>query len=282
MPKIRNVAQDMEDRNCSLTFLAEIWQKEHSKRHNFKITELFELKGITYISTPRSLRAGGGAAICARDEMFTLTKLNVTIPRKLEIVWGLLKPKEIIGKITKIIVCCFYCPPNSKKKTALIEHMTMTLHSLRSTFPNAGVIVSGDRNSLAIGKLLSIDSQLKQIVTKNTRGSSLLTVVITDLQCYYEEPYIVPPIDVDNPENGVPSDHNGVVVAPIRDKLKRPKYVKTIQPMPASSILNIGKVFTSETWDFMDPNLSPTDLTELYEYCTILVKLSTLFVQESK
>ena len=94
--------------------------------------------------------------------------------------------------------------------------MTMTLQALKSTFPNAGVIISGDRNDLSIERLKSVDPSLRQIVTKATRGpQNILTVVLTDLSIYYEEPIIVPPIDVDDPsKGGVPSDHNGVVVEP--------------------------------------------------------------------
>ena len=76
------------------------------------------MKGIKYISTPRpGTKRGGGAAIAARLENFSLSKLNIPIPRSLEVVWGLLKPKVITGKIIVIIVCCFYSPPRSKKNS---------------------------------------------------------------------------------------------------------------------------------------------------------------------
>ena len=153
MPKIWNFSTDMEDRQCSLSFLVEIWQKSESKKHQFKIEELLELHGIKYIS----IRRGGGAAIAANTERFSLSKLNIFIPNNLEITWGILKLREVTGKVTKIIVCSFYCPPQSKKKTSLIDHMTLTLQSLRSTFPRAGVIISGDRNDVSIERLRSVD-----------------------------------------------------------------------------------------------------------------------------
>ena len=249
MPKAWSLGTDMEDRQCPLTFLVEIWQKSESKRHQYKIEELLELKGIKYISTPRpGNRRGGGAAIAANIEQYSLSKLNIFIPDNLEITWGILKPKEITGKITKIIVCSFYCPPKSKKKTALINHLTFTLQSLRTTFPKAGVIISGDRNDMPIERLLSVDPLLKQTVVKGTRGPKILTVVLTDLHKYYEEPEIVKPIDVDDPtKGGVPSDHNGVVVTPRSDAdkpIKRTKTMKTIRPIPATSLLNIGQVLS--------------------------------------
>ena len=252
---------------CNLSFLSEVWQK-NSRRHNYKIDELFEMKGITYISTPRSCRRGGGAALVADSEKYTLTKLNIQIPSKLEIVWGLLKPTVVTGKISKIIVSCFYCPPKYKKKRALIDHMTLTLQSLRVTFPDAGVIISGDRNDLALVSLLSIDASLQQIVLKHTRRSKILTVVLTDLYSFYEEPEIVPPVNVDNPLSGaVPSDHNGVVVSPLvtNEPVKRIHFSKTIRPIPQSALDEMGKIITHENWQFMDSSLHPTQLTSLYE-----------------
>ena len=180
MPKIENFGADMEERNCSISFLTEVWEKSENKKHQFKIEELFEMKGMKYISTPRpGARRGGGAAIVVNTGKYSISKLNISIPGNLEIVWGLLRPIEVTGKITKIIACCFYCPPKSKKKTALIDHMTLTLQSLRTTFPTAGVLISGDRNDLSVDRLKSVDPSLRQTVLKSTRGLNIFTVVLT-------------------------------------------------------------------------------------------------------
>ena len=273
MPKLSSWATDMIDRMCSLSFLVEIWQKSENKKHIFKIEELLEMRGINYISTPRpGNRRGGGAAIAANIEHYSLAKLNISVPHNLEIVWGILKPRQVTGKIVKIIVCSFYCPPKSRKKNILIEHMTLTLQSLRLKFPGAGVIISGDRNDLKMEKLKSVDPALKQLVMKGTRGPKILTVVLSDLQKFYQEPEIVNPIDVDNPEKGgVPSDHNGVVVTPRSDcnnPPKRTKYVRTIRPITTSALNDIGQVLTQQTWQFMDPALTSTQLTELFQFYT--------------
>ena len=166
----------------------------------------------------------------------------------------------------------FYCPPRSTRKTALVDHMTLTLQSLRTTFPKAGVIMSGDRNDLSISRLLSIDPALVQTVLKGTRGQNILTVILTDLYLFYEEPQIVSPIDVDDPTKpGVPSDHNGVVMAPhtvMSQPVRRQKYVRTVRPITNSAINNIGQVLVKEEWKFMDTSLTPTELTELFEFYT--------------
>ena len=182
---------------------------------------------------------------------------------------GLIKSNQITGKINKIIVCCFYCPPRSKKKTVLIEHMTLTVQYLLNIYPKAAILISGDRNDLRIDRLLSVDKSLKQLVQKPTRGPNILTVLCSDLQVYYEEPIIVPPVDVDVPGKGVPSDHQGVVMNPRSTcdvPVKREKIVRTVRPITTSAINNLGEVLCEENWRFMDPVLNPTDLTELFSF----------------
>ena len=215
MAKSSSLAEDMWDRSTDISFLSEIWEQSENKRHQHKIEELYELKGYKYISTPRpGNRRGGGAAVVVNTSRFSVSKLNVENSNGLEIVWGIVKPNQVTGKINKIIVCCFYCPPRSKKKTALIEHMTLTVQSLLSVYPKAGILISGDRNDLRIDRLLSVDKSLKQLVKNPTRGPNILTVLCSDLEVYYEEPIVVPPIGVDVPGRGVPSDHQGVVMNP--------------------------------------------------------------------
>ena len=230
-------------------------------------------KCLKYISTPRpGARRGGGAAIVVNTEQYLISKLNVPTPNCLEIVWGLAKPNEVTGTITKIITCCFYCPPKSTRKTVLIDHMTLTLQSLLSTFPTAGILISGDRNDLGIDRLLTIDPSLRQIVNKGTRGPKILDVVLTNMNVFFNEPEIVDPIAVDDPKKGgVPSDHSGVIVEPRTDAeipIRKLKICRTIRPITSSAVSNIGQVLVDEKWQFMDPSLSPTSLTELLEYYT--------------
>ena len=52
--------------------------------------------------------------------------------QSLEVCWGILKPKKPTGHIKCIIVCAFYLPPNSRKKSALVEHISLNYFSLKS------------------------------------------------------------------------------------------------------------------------------------------------------
>ena len=193
--KIQNFSEDMLEREGDISFLTEVWQKEENKKHQQKIEEMFEMCGIRYISTSRpGTQRGGGAAIAVWTKKFTISKLNIAIPKSAEVVWGLLKPKVMTGNISTIIVCCFYSPPRLRKNSRLIDHLTVTLHSLLSIHSGAGVIISGDRNSIEIPALLSIDPTLRQVVKVPTRGLRTLDVIITNMSRYYHELITIPPI----------------------------------------------------------------------------------------
>ena len=107
-PKLNHLSEDIIESECDISFLTEVWEKKDNKKHQLRIEELFEMKGIKYISTPRpGAQRGGGTAIAVRTNKFAITKLNIAITRSVEVVWGRLKPKVVTGKITTISVCCF-------------------------------------------------------------------------------------------------------------------------------------------------------------------------------
>ena len=210
------------------------------------------MSGIKYISTPRpGAKRGGGAAIAIRQQNFTLSKLNIPLPSSVEVVWGLLKPKNITGKLSKFIVCCFYSPPRSRKKNILVDHLTLTLQSLLNIHHGAGIIISGDRNDLSIPTLLSIDPSLRQTVQHGTRGQKVLDIIITNLSRYYDQPVIIPPLQPDQPGHGAPSDHRGVVATPCsNNSVRNMKIKKKIRPLPESLLQVFKTKLESQNFHF--------------------------------
>ena len=53
-----------------VVFHSEIWEQKENKKHQFKIHEMLEMKEISYISTPRPNRRGGGSAITCNNKNF--------------------------------------------------------------------------------------------------------------------------------------------------------------------------------------------------------------------
>ena len=117
---------------------------------------------------PWKVRRGGGAAIIVNSRFCTIEKLSIVPPKPLEAVWAIVKPKSNPGKFKQIIVFSFYAPPRNRKTSELLEHITCNLQLQLQKFPNAGIIIAGDRNNISIERLLTIDHSLHQIVTKTS------------------------------------------------------------------------------------------------------------------
>ena len=119
--------KDILERSIQVAFCCEIWEKTENKQHQNEIEKMLEKDGLKYISTPRPT-GWGGAAIIVDQENFTLEKLNINIPDRLEIIWGIIKTKEETARFKRIIVCSFYSPPKSRKNGKLNDHIVTTLH----------------------------------------------------------------------------------------------------------------------------------------------------------
>ena len=110
MPKVNSFVEDMHQRDIGVALLTEVWEKAQKKKHIFQIDKMLHMEGLKYISTPRpSAKRGGGAAIVAPIEKFNLEKLEILIPHNLEVVYGLLRPKNVQKNgIPEIICVSFY------------------------------------------------------------------------------------------------------------------------------------------------------------------------------
>ena len=168
-PIFNNLVDEILENDMQLGLHSEIWEDRESKAHAAQVEEALEIYGIQYISTPRPNRRGGGVAITLiSDSPFTLTKLDIDDfenDSPLEVCWGIVKPRQPTGQIKSIIVCSFYCPPRSRKKTDLLNHITTNYFILKSKYPDSGFICGGDRNDLNTQLLLDIDPSFKQLVT---------------------------------------------------------------------------------------------------------------------
>jgi hypothetical protein len=270
--KQNNFAEDMQERAADISFLSEVWEKSENRKHQAKIEEMLEMNNISYISTPRpGAKRGGGAGIAINPSRFSVSKLNIAIPKPLEIVWALLRPIESTGEIRKIILCSLYSPPNSKKNNLLIDHISLTYNALKIQHPEARTMICGDRNNLDEKKIIALDPNFHQSLSQNTRKDKRLYMIITDLQSYYHVPIVIPPVPVDVPGQGVPSDHCGVLTVPITNinsqRKSESRKVK-VRPLPDSLISKFGSILVNEDWAFLCPQLPSTELVETFEHYT--------------
>ena len=103
-----SIAEDIEMRSTDISILTEVWEKKENKKHQRCIESMLELRGIKYVSTPRpGAKRGGGTALACSQERFTMSKLNVLVPKPLEACFALVKPKSPTGKSNQYIFCSF-------------------------------------------------------------------------------------------------------------------------------------------------------------------------------
>jgi hypothetical protein len=181
---------------------------------------MLESEGLRYISTARP-SGWGGAAIIVNQEKFSLEKLNIFIPHKLEVVWGIMRCKNEDAKFKQILVCSFYSPPKTKKNLKLTDHLVSTLHMLSTKYPDAAIFMGADKNSMDIKPLLNCGLRLKQLVDIGARNGVILDILFTNVPQYFNSPIIVPPVPRDNPDDGVPR----VCKSPLRSSHHIRKYL---------------------------------------------------------
>ena len=111
----------------------------------------------------------GGAAMVINSEKFSCEKLSIFVPKTLEVVWGLVKPKTPSVKYKSIIACSFYSPPNKMKNSKMADHIVSTLHMLYSKYPDSAIILGADKNKMDIKPILNCGLKLRNIVNQNTQ-----------------------------------------------------------------------------------------------------------------
>ena len=266
-PRVQNVKDDILMRDIEVQIASETWEKESNNKLKSDLEELLEIHGLKYISCPRpNKKRGGGAAIIVNTRRFSISKLNIIVPSKLEVVWGLLRPKQISTTtlFKEFIICGFYSPPNYKKNNALQSHLIGTMHHLLTLHPKAAYCIAGDKNSLPIAPIMAALPHCKQAVTLNTYKDKILDVILWNMSQYYSVPYIGPPVQPDNQATHVPSDHNNAIAVPLAgagaDVKTREYAVKSSRPLPASGIREMGLWLSGIQWGaVLRPEFDPDE-----------------------
>ena len=164
----------------------------------------------------------------------------------------------------------------------MADHLVSILHMLNSKYPESGIILGADKNKMDIRPILNCGLKLRQVVDKNTRQGSILSVLIMNTFQYYNSPIIAPPINPDDPTSAKPSDHSVPVCTPHTDRYTRPVRTYRVvkyRPLPASSVQKFGEWIMNEEWNIIGEHLSPTQQVEQFEQLT-QEKLNTFCPEE--
>ena len=250
--KCDNFKTFINELGIELAIVSETWERERESLENLLKMENHKIISYKRQKVKASKQPGGGCALIYCENRFNVSQLEVPVPRGVEAVWALLKPKKENKRVKKIAVCSLYVSPTSKFKTKTIDHIVETIHLLRSQHDNEiSFLLAGDLNQLDINPILQCYGALKQLVTDGTRKSAILEYIITDLQGLFHPPSCISPLEVDENKIGKNSDHNIIVLAPINlphDGPKRKKKTIKTRPLPDSQIEKFGKFMTKHKW----------------------------------
>ena len=254
--KVEEFVTFVTEENIDLTCISESWERE-----NLKLNEIISIDDYEVISNVFQRKGiGGRPAIVVNKKKFqveNLTQSVIEIPWGVEAVWALLTPKNSTSasKIQKIAVGSIYCKPNSKKKTALLDHIAQVYHKLCSKYSNGLYwIICGDTNSLKLDSILHLSKHMKQVVQNPTRldPPQILDPIITTLSSYYQVPKCLPPLGPDSEINGKASDHLMVVMEPINvinNLSAREKQEITYRAISDEKLENIKKWAEEKDWE---------------------------------
>ena len=270
-PKLKSTIEKIENEEIDILFVNEVWEKTGKKNKHFqgKVEEMTELHGLKYISSGArpSGKRGGGTGIITNLRKFSLDKLDVHVPHNLEVKWGIVRPKESQrGAIYKeVLVCSFYSPPSSKKNKKLTDHLVTTTHALLAKYPNAAVILAGDKNDLPLSPILQCLPKFVQIVNQPTHGNKIIDVIIMNCAEMYSVPQNTPPLLPDNPEQAAASDHQVPIARPLAYtsyQVSNSYVKKKYRPLPESGQREFLEWIHLEKWEKLETKSTPTEQVE--------------------
>ena len=265
-PRLNNTLDELLELNAHVGFHTEIWEIRGDIQQRSRIDKAYELKGVSYFSSPRENRIGGGTAITLLNQSsFTMTQIFPPNPKNVEVCWCILKIKNPTSHIKSILLCCFYSPPNSRKQSSLIDHISEVYHKNKTS--TNGFVCAGDRNDIKVESFLKISDCFRQIVTKPTYGDrKILDICVTDLGSLYCEPQVRQPI-IPEDSSRVPSDHNPWFVKPRNDfsnSTDRQVICRTVRPLTNESKNRIGTWLQSESWEHVYDGRSSSEMASRF------------------
>ena len=165
MNKLEHIKVFIEEENIDLAFIS-----ESHDRDNKRLEDNIILDNHTVISNiyQRSVNEKGGRpALIVNNKKYiveNLTNTHINIPWGVEVTWGLLTPRNISKDsiIKKIVVGAIYVKPNSKKKTATLDHIANVYNNLSAKYGRGTYwMLAGDTNTLNLRPILQLNNSLK-------------------------------------------------------------------------------------------------------------------------
>ncbi|KAI8513803.1 hypothetical protein Bbelb_081270 [Branchiostoma belcheri] len=197
------------------------------------------MDGFTAFLRCRSGQRGGGVAVYVRENIPSRELKEIRVPEELDCLWVWVRPHRLPRSVSAIAVCGVYIPPDSPHQDVLVDHLTYTTDTLRTKYPDIGIVVLGDLNRTDTTALCR-GNRLKQVVNQPTRGDVVLDVIITNIYSQYGPPVVGAPVGR--------SDHNSVLWTPVVTRPHSKSHSRVVRPLKDSDIRAFGTWITKHSW----------------------------------
>jgi hypothetical protein len=147
------------------------------------------LDNFNVMRKDRFTGSGGGVMLYISSEVNSRRLSNFECDN-FEVMWAAVRPKVLPRPLSILIVGVVYCPPSYdvNKKRDLACYILDAVDKLMKLYPDAGIFICGDFNTLDTG-LFNKHLHLNQLITTATRGNNILDKFFyqhqTLLQCAF-------------------------------------------------------------------------------------------------
>ena len=262
-PKLNSLKVEMIDGGIDICTVTEVWGKEDDVTQTSATLNLLEEEGISSIIKCRKGKRGGGIGVFV-GAGFYITELCYKIPKNVELCWTMVRKRDRLLN-QKFIVGIFYIPPNARKATkeTLKETIIANLSDIFVEQKNCTIFLTGDRNTFDTDFIKHSVPGMSQRVLTPTRKHKILDVIYTNSP-YYKQASIRNPLKNDG-ESGAQSDHSIAIIHP-NDNGTQPTKKKIVKRriLKESSIQNMGKWMTTQSWKTFSEIRSPETMETIY------------------
>ena len=288
MNKLEELKTFIEEQSIDIGFISESHDRENKKLEDHFVLENYKVVSNIH---QRDGKGGRPALIVNTDNYHVedITNTLISIPWGVEVTWAIITPKTVAtdSLVQKIVLGAIYSKPNSKKKTATLDHIAETYNFLNAKFGRGLYwIMAGDTNDMKLDMILNLHPSLKSVVTQPTRlnPDKILDNIITDLSSFYQSPECLPPLDADEGSGGKPSDHKIVVMEPINainNKSARITRNIVVRPLKQSGIDLFKHWLNDQLWTEVLETKTVDEKAEVFQNM-LLTKLNEVLPIKTK
>ena len=244
--KIDELTMLLQMHSMSLVAITETWVREDIDN------ELVSIFGCNMFHKDCSCRRGGRICVYVSQDSSAKRRIDLENSR-FECLWLWLRPTCLPRPLSGIAICVLYHPPGQpvQEHRDLNEYLVTTTDTLRNQYPDGGLIFLGDFNDFNMSSLAT-NHILNQVVEAPTRGSSILYLIVTNLQNFYQIPRVLVPLET--------AGHNIITWVLSSEHVNRPhaKPVKrSVRSYPLSAVNGFGRKATSFNW-FIEVGTRPS------------------------